>query len=109
VTDIKSNVFLQTNEALADLTAALLHLSETAEQKKQEQDLGAIRLYRAIHAITTNKEDLILLAELVMKTNAEIKILKKQYDRHIRRKPQDVKELRHIAHYLSKHPIENQE
>jgi len=80
-----------------------------AEQKKQEQDLGAIRLYRAIHAITTNKEDLILLAELVMKTNAEIKILKKQYDRHIRRKPQDVKELRHIAHYLSKHPIENQE
>jgi len=36
VTDIKSNVFLQTNEALADLTAALLHLSETAEQKKQE-------------------------------------------------------------------------
>ncbi|MBE6454303.1 MAG: hypothetical protein E7017_05425 [Alphaproteobacteria bacterium] len=36
MTDIKSNVFLQTNEALADLTAALLHLSETAEQKKQE-------------------------------------------------------------------------
>ncbi|MBQ8436070.1 MAG: hypothetical protein IJX20_00310 [Alphaproteobacteria bacterium] len=36
MTDIKSNDFLQTNEALADLTAALLHLSETAEQKKQE-------------------------------------------------------------------------
>ena len=36
MTDTKNNDFSQTEEALADLTAALLHLKEVAEQKKQE-------------------------------------------------------------------------
>lgn len=36
MTDTKNNDFSQTEEALADLTAAILHLKEVAEQKKQE-------------------------------------------------------------------------
>ena len=36
MTNTKKNDFQQTEEALADLTAALLHLSETAELKKQQ-------------------------------------------------------------------------
>lgn len=36
MTDIKSNDFSQTEEALADLNAALLHLKEVTEQKRQE-------------------------------------------------------------------------
>ncbi len=36
MTDTKKSDFCQTQEALADLTAALLHLSETAELKKKE-------------------------------------------------------------------------
>jgi len=36
VTDIKNNDFLQTEEALADLASAILHLKEVTEQKKQE-------------------------------------------------------------------------
>ena len=36
MTDTKNNDFSQTEEALADLTAVILHLKEVAEQKKQE-------------------------------------------------------------------------
>lgn len=36
MTDTKKNDFNQTNEALADLSAELLHLSEVVELKKQE-------------------------------------------------------------------------
>ena len=39
MTDTKNNDFSQTEEALADLTAAFLHLKEVAEQKKQELSL----------------------------------------------------------------------